>query len=79
MLVVEFERETIDEIEAIAVELEADMRKSGFGYHFSIVRGKDVGKVWALRKSGLGLLSNIPGDKKAEAIIDEAFGRSKKE
>jgi hypothetical protein len=26
--------------------------------------GEDTNKVWTLRKAGLGLLSNIPGDAK---------------
>ncbi len=71
LLIIEFERDTEDEIKKIVENMEADMRKAGFGYHFPLVLGEDVGKIWDLRKAGLGLLSNIPGDKKAEAFIED--------
>ncbi len=71
ILVVELALESREAINTLAAELEADMRKAGFGYHFPIVYGDDIKKVWALRKAGLGLLSNIPGDKKPVAVIED--------
>ena len=41
------------------------------GYHFPVVLGEDTSKVWNLRKAGLGLLSNIPGDAKPVAVIED--------
>lgn len=35
------------------------------------VKDKDISNVWKLRKAGLGLLANIPGDKKAVAVIED--------
>jgi hypothetical protein len=43
--------------------MEAQMRAK-FGASFSNSFGEDTNKVWTLRKAGLGLLSNIPGDAK---------------
>lgn len=71
VLVVELAMETREAIDKLANELEADMRNEGFGYHFPVLYGSDIGKVWALRKAGLGLLSNIPGDKKPVAVIED--------
>lgn len=71
ILVVELAFDTIDEINKAAVRLEADMRQAGYGYHFPLVLGDDIKRVWALRKAGLGLLSNIPGDKKPVAVIED--------
>ncbi|WP_136668620.1 FAD-binding and (Fe-S)-binding domain-containing protein [Flavobacterium sp. H122] len=71
ILVVEFLRDTIEEIEAAAQKMEAQMRAVGLGYHFPIVYGEETNKVWNLRKAGLGLLSNIPGDAKAVAVIED--------
>ncbi|WMJ71848.1 FAD-linked oxidase C-terminal domain-containing protein [Cytophagaceae bacterium ABcell3] len=71
LLVVEFARETREEIEKIAEEMEAEMRDAGLGYHFPVLYGGDIGKVWALRKAGLGLLANVPGDPKAVACIED--------
>lgn len=71
LLVVEFERETIEEIDELASKMEAEMRAAGYGYHFPIIYGADVAKVWNLRKAGLGLLSNTPGDPKPVACIED--------
>lgn len=71
ILVVEFALDNREAISEAASALEAEMRKSGFGYHFPVVYGEDVKKVWTLRKAGLGLLSNIPGDKKPVAVIED--------
>ena len=71
LLVVEFARETKEEIERIASEMEQEMRSQGYGYHFPIIFGSDINKVWSLRKAGLGLLANIPGDPKAVACIED--------
>ncbi|HEY8401746.1 MAG TPA: FAD-linked oxidase C-terminal domain-containing protein, partial [Cytophagaceae bacterium] len=71
LLVVEFARETREEIEELAKAMEAEMRGAGYGYHFPILFGADIKKVWALRKAGLGLLANVPGDPKAVACIED--------
>lgn len=71
ILAVEFLRDSQEEIDGIAKEMEALMRSKNLGYHFPIVYGEDANKVWALRKAGLGLLSNIPGDAKAVAVIED--------
>lgn len=71
ILAVEFLRDSKEEIEVLAKEMEALMRSQNLGYHFPIVYGDDTNKVWALRKAGLGLLSNIPGDAKAVAVIED--------
>ncbi|MCK4700927.1 MAG: FAD-binding oxidoreductase, partial [Bacteroidales bacterium] len=71
ILVIEFARETRDEIEQIAKNLEADMQKEGYGYHFSLIFPPDVDKVWDLRKAGLGILSNMKGDAKPVSLIED--------
>jgi FAD/FMN-containing dehydrogenase/Fe-S oxidoreductase len=71
LLVVEFARDSKEEIERLAREMEAEMRANGYGYYFPILHGADVNKVWNLRKAGLGLLANVPGDPKAVACIED--------
>jgi len=71
ILVVEFLRDSKEEIVELAKEMEELMRSKNLGYHFPIVWGEDTNKVWNLRKAGLGLLSNIPGDAKAVAVIED--------
>ncbi len=71
MLIIEFERNTKDEILAIAEKLEAEMRKSGYGFHFPVIFGEDIPKVWAVRKAGLGLLNNMPGDAIPVSFVED--------
>ncbi len=75
LLVVEFARETEDEIKQIAVELESELKKEGYGYHYPLLLNDDASKVWAIRKAGLGLLGNIPGDKRTEQFIEDTCVR----
>ncbi len=71
ILVIEFCKETREEIVAICQQVEADMRAAGLGYHFPLLFGDDGKKIWSLRKAGLGLLSNLPGDEKAVPVIED--------
>ena len=71
ILVIEFARENKREIENIALELENEMRNAGFGYHFPLIFGNDIKKIWNLRKAGLGVLTNIPGDAKPVGFIED--------
>ena len=71
ILVIEFVKETKEEILALTNAVEADMRAAGLGYHFPVLFGEDTKKIWTLRKAGLGLLSNLPGDEKAVPVIED--------
>ena len=71
ILVIEFCRESREEIEKITQQVEVDMRAAGLGYHFPVLYGADTKKIWSLRKAGLGLLSNLPGDEKAVPVIED--------
>ncbi len=71
ILIVEWARETMEEIVALRNALELELKTAGFGYHFPLVTGDDIKKVWALRKAGLGLLSNIPGDAKPVSLVED--------
>lgn len=71
ILVVELRADDPETVAKQAQELEKAMRAAGFGYHFPYVTGEGVKKVWDLRKAGLGLLSNLPGDEKAVAVIED--------
>ena len=71
ILVIEFVKETREEILALTNAVEADMRAAGLGYHFPVLVGADTKKIWTLRKAGLGLLSILPGDEKAVPVIED--------
>ena len=71
ILVIEFAKPDRSSIIAIAQQVETDMRAAGLGYHFPLLFGNDSKKIWTLRKAGLGLLSNLPGDSKAVPVIED--------
>jgi len=71
ILIIEFARETKEEILILAREMENEMRNAGFGYHFPAIFPPDLKKVWDLRKAGLGVLSNYPGDRKPVPVTED--------
>jgi len=78
ILIVEFARDSQDELLKIAGELESDLKQAGLGYHYPVILGDDITKVWALRKAGLGVLTNIPGDAKPVSVIEDTAVRPDK-
>ncbi|MDO1446159.1 FAD-linked oxidase C-terminal domain-containing protein [Rhodocytophaga aerolata] len=71
ILVVELSRETREEVEREADLLKAELQQKGLGYHYPLLFGEDTKKIWTLRKAGLGLLSNMPGDAKPVPVIED--------
>jgi FAD/FMN-containing dehydrogenase/Fe-S oxidoreductase len=71
ILVIEYARETRSEVEIVAKQAADEMRAAGLGYHFPLLFGEDSKKIWSLRKAGLGLLGNLPGDDKAVPVIED--------
>lgn len=71
ILVVELNGESPDEADQKVSELIKELKTAKRGYAFPIVQGEGIKKVWSLRKAGLGLLSNVPGDAKAAPVIED--------
>jgi FAD/FMN-containing dehydrogenase/Fe-S oxidoreductase len=71
ILVIEFSKTNREEIIVLAKNVEEDLRDAGLGYHFPLIFGDDTKRIWTLRKAGLGLLGNLPGDDKAVPVIED--------
>ncbi len=71
ILMIEFRATSPEEADQQADQLIADLQNRGVGYAFPKVYPPKTQSVWELRKAGLGLLANIPGDKKAVACIED--------
>ena len=72
ILIIEFAADSPEEIEASHAKMVKELTEAGYGYHFPLVFGDDqIKKVWELRTAGLGLLSNIPGDKRSTTVIED--------
>ncbi|MGD0710506.1 MAG: FAD-linked oxidase C-terminal domain-containing protein [Bacteroidales bacterium] len=71
ILIVEFAETDKAIIESKVMAMESEMKAAGYGFHFPVVSGSDMKKVWDLRKAGLGILSNYPGDSKPVSLIED--------
>ncbi|HOP00493.1 MAG TPA: FAD-linked oxidase C-terminal domain-containing protein, partial [Bacteroidales bacterium] len=71
ILIVEFMNEDEAEMEKLIIRMVDEMKKVGYGYAFPVIRGKDISRVWELRKAGLGVLSNMKGDAKPVSLIED--------
>ncbi len=71
LLVVELAASTKHDLDIKTEKLISDLVAEKLGYHYALVSGEEVQKVWKLRKAGLGLLSNIPGDAKPVPVIED--------
>ena len=71
ILIVEFVRNKPEEIDDSAAAMIEALKSAGYGYSYPIVKGKDISKVWDLRKAGLGVLANMKGDPKPVTLIED--------
>ncbi|TWT92196.1 FAD-binding and (Fe-S)-binding domain-containing protein [Neorhodopirellula pilleata] len=71
ILVTEVRGETEEEVRRVHAITEARMREAGLGYAYPVLFGDQGDRVWDLRKAGLGLLGNIPGDEKTVPVIED--------
>ncbi|HIF31574.1 MAG TPA: FAD-binding oxidoreductase [Planctomycetaceae bacterium] len=71
VLVIEIRGKSQDEVLTVTNQIEASLRDNGLGNAFPVLFGDDAIKVWNLRKAGLGLLSNVPGDDKPTSVVED--------
>jgi FAD/FMN-containing dehydrogenase/Fe-S oxidoreductase len=71
ILIVEFVREKPDEIDEAASAMIEALKSADYGYSYPVIKGKDISKVWELRKAGLGVLANMKGDPKPVTLIED--------
>ncbi|MGE4289215.1 MAG: FAD-binding and (Fe-S)-binding domain-containing protein [Salinivirgaceae bacterium] len=71
LLLIEFAKHKHDEIEKAARPMIEEMKLNKLGYHYPILFGADIKKAWNLRKAGLGIMANIPGDTKSVTVIED--------
>ncbi|MEA3504636.1 MAG: FAD-binding and (Fe-S)-binding domain-containing protein, partial [Bacteroidota bacterium] len=72
VLMIEFVESSEKELEKKVKAVIKDLKKSNLGYSFPIIKNADITKVWNLRKAGLGVLSNLPGDAKPVSVIEDS-------
>src|SRR5690606_25107555 len=63
LLIVEFRADRLEEVSRKANRLVADLQRQGLGYAYPLITGdQQTNLVWDVRKAGLGLIRNLPGD-----------------
>lgn len=75
ILMVEFCGSSKEEVVNQCDKMVAEMKKMGFGYHFPFLFPPENHKAMELRKSGLGVLANMPGDLKPIEFIEDTAVR----
>jgi len=70
VMLVSFRGDSIASAKAEIDRLIINLQKEEHGYSYPIITEK-IDRIWNLRKAGLGLLANLPGDKKAVACIED--------
>ncbi|TNE58581.1 MAG: FAD-binding oxidoreductase [Bacteroidetes bacterium] len=71
VLMIEFRGNSPEEADQKAEALITDLQQRGFGYAYPVVHAPKTNRVWALRSAGLGVLSNMPGEAKGVACIED--------
>ncbi len=71
ILVAELTRNSEVEVDTDVRLMIEELKANHLGYSYPVVGGDGIKKVWNLRKAGLGLLSNVPGDEKPVPVIED--------
>ncbi|WP_020594695.1 FAD-binding and (Fe-S)-binding domain-containing protein [Spirosoma panaciterrae] len=71
ILMVEFFDDTKEGVSLKASAFVTDLREKGLGYTYPILFDDETKKPWALRKAGLSIMYNIPGDEKPANVIED--------
>ena len=71
ILVTEVRGQTQSEVLAVTDRLQSEIENAELGYAFPVLFDEDTRKLWDLRKSGLGIVANVPGDEKPCAVIED--------
>ncbi|RFS17305.1 FAD-binding and (Fe-S)-binding domain-containing protein [Emticicia sp. C21] len=71
ILMVEFFAETEADLREKAERLIAELKDNNLGYAYPILLQDDAKKAWEVRKGGLGLLRNLPGDTQPVNLIED--------
>jgi FAD/FMN-containing dehydrogenase/Fe-S oxidoreductase len=71
ILMVEFFDETVEGIARQANVFIEALKEKNLGYAYPVLHGAETDKAWDLRKAGLGLLRNEPGDTQPVNLIED--------
>ncbi|MGJ7030336.1 FAD-binding and (Fe-S)-binding domain-containing protein [Niabella hirudinis] len=71
LLMAEFMEHDEDTLNTKATALINDLKRNGLGYAYPVIKGPQTKLVWDIRKAGLGLIRNMPGDVQPVNLIED--------
>jgi len=71
ILMVEFMADTQEQLSKLCDAIIKDLKEANLGYAHPIIRGADTKPAWDVRKAGLGLIRNLPGDTQPVNLIED--------
>ncbi len=71
VLIIELAEENEEQLNSKAKNIISSLQENNMGYHYPILYGTDINRVWELRKAGLGLLSGMVGDAKPVSVVED--------
>lgn len=71
ILMVEFYDEKREGVTEKAEQFIQALQAKGLGYAYPVLYGEDTKKPWTLRKAGLSIMYNVPGDAKPANVIED--------
>jgi FAD/FMN-containing dehydrogenase/Fe-S oxidoreductase len=71
LLMVEFWGEHEDIVKVQAEALVEELKSENLGYAYPLLFGEAAAKAWDIRKAGLGLIRNLPGDTQPVNLIED--------
>lgn len=71
LLMAEFMADDPDAVKKQSEALIADLKQAGLGYAYPVLSGNEAKLAWDVRKAGLGLIRNLPGDSQPVNLIED--------
>ncbi len=71
VLIIELAEASQEQLHQKTEAIIAHLQQEKMGYHYPVLLGGDIQKVWDLRKAGLGLLSGMKGDAKPVSVVED--------
>ena len=75
VVIVELVRESGEETDKVVADMINALKSAGYGYSWPVIKGRDISRVWELRKAGLGVLTKMKGDAKPVSLIEDTAVR----
>jgi len=71
LVVIELRDSTTGQLLKRLQKLQGTLQRKKLGYAWPLIEKQRAASVWELRKAGLGLLANTPGDSKPVAVVED--------